>query len=54
MGALPQIFTRQSYSGPVQITVVARTDKHSIRLNAFNSGTAIFNWEVRPGELRVH
>ncbi len=45
--------TKQSYSGDVDITVVARTNNRNIRLHAFNGASIIFNWELRPDELRV-
>lgn len=48
------IATKKAHSGPVEITVVARTDQDNIRLWAYQGGVVIFNWEVMPGELRIH
>jgi hypothetical protein len=48
------IETKDSFSGPIEITVVARTEKTSIRLHAFNGACVIFNWEDRRDELRVN
>jgi WD40 repeat protein len=45
--------TKQSYTGDVDITVVARTNNRNIRLYAFNGASIIFNWELRPDELRI-
>jgi hypothetical protein len=48
------ITTRKAYVGGVDLTVVARTPKNNIRLNLGDGGEVIFNWEGKPGELRVH
>jgi hypothetical protein len=47
------IFTKESYSGPIEIEVEARADKNSIRILAFNNSLVIFNWEVDPSKLPV-
>jgi tricorn protease-like protein len=48
------ITTRQAFAGPIQITAVARTERNNIRIRAGSGGELIFNWEGKPGELRVH
>jgi WD40 repeat protein len=48
------VATKKAYSGPVEITVVARTNKDNIRLWAFKGGIVIFNWDVEPGDMRIH
>jgi hypothetical protein len=48
------IWTKQAFSGDIEITVVARTAKYNIRLYAFYGASVIFNWDVKPDELRVH
>jgi len=47
--------TRDSYSGAVEITVVARTEapKHPSARTAWGP-VVIFNWENNPRQLRVH
>jgi hypothetical protein len=47
------LVTRFAHSGPVDITVVARTEKNNIRLGAYKGGVLMFNWEGKPGELKV-
>jgi WD40 repeat protein len=47
------ITTKKSYSGPIEITAIARTVHQNIRIHAFN-GSVIFNWELNPDQLRVH
>jgi WD40 repeat protein len=47
------IVTRESYSGPIEITLLARTEKNNIRLRAGKGACVIFNWELKPEELRV-
>lgn len=47
-----RISTRESYTGPIEINVVARPITNSIRLRAFQGGV-IWNWEENPSELRV-
>lgn len=46
--------TKESFTGPIEIVVVARTEHDNIRLHAFNGACVIFNWEVNRAELRVH
>jgi len=46
-------YTKQEHSGPLEITVIARTEQQNIRLHAFKGACVIFNWEVRMSELRV-
>ena len=46
--------SRKHYSGAVEIDVVARTDARNIRLRGPRGSAVIFNWEQKPGELRVH
>lgn len=45
--------TRVEFDGPMDITVVARTDSLNIRLCAHGTESVIWNWEVNPSELRV-
>jgi hypothetical protein len=45
--------TRQSFSGPIEITVVARAEKNNIRLRMGKGACVIFNWEANPSELRI-
>ncbi len=47
------VSTKEEFSGPLEITVEAYTEKNNIRLHAFNGASVIFNWEVNPQELRV-
>jgi hypothetical protein len=47
------IVSRASYSGPIEVTVLARTEKNNIRLHAGKGACVIFNWEVKREELRV-
>lgn len=42
------------HEGMLDITLVARTDSTNIRVDAYGKAMVIFNWEVRPDELRVH
>ena len=46
--------TRQPFSGPIEVTALARTAKNSIRLRWAKGSAVIFNWENKPEELRVH
>jgi hypothetical protein len=46
--------TRQQFTGPIEIDVVARTEAQNLRLRAHRGSVIIFNWEGKPGELRVH
>jgi hypothetical protein len=48
------VSTREDFSGPLEINVVARTEKENIRLQAPQGAQVIFNWEVNPNELRVN
>jgi hypothetical protein len=52
----PMLATEQRFSPPLEIRARARTDSANIRLyyGYFGIGELIFNWEVRPAELRVH
>jgi hypothetical protein len=45
--------TKEAYTGPIEVVVVARTQKNNIRLRAYNGACVIFNWERRQNELRV-
>ena len=51
---LHRIETKESFSGPIDIHLVARTYKHCIRLDAFNGAGILINWELDPTKLRVH
>jgi serine/threonine protein kinase len=48
-----EILTREAYSGPIEITVIARTDKNNIRLRGGRGSCVIFNWERKAEELRI-
>jgi predicted Zn finger-like uncharacterized protein len=48
------IGTRESFDGPFEVTVVARTAGNNIRLHGPGGSSVIFNWENNPRELRVH
>jgi hypothetical protein len=52
----PMLATQQQFRPPLEIRARARTDSANIRLyyGCFGLGTLIFNWEVRPDQLRVH
>ena len=43
-----KLTTKESYSGPLDITTVARTQQYNIRLVAFVSARVIFNWNSTP------
>jgi serine/threonine protein kinase len=47
------ISTKQTFSGDIEITALARTAKNDIRLYAFNGACVIFNWALNPAQLRV-
>lgn len=47
------IVSTQSWDGPMEVNLVARTDSTNIRLNAFGGESVIWGWEERPTELRV-
>lgn len=49
-----RIQTKESFTGPIEIVVVAKTEKNNIRLNAFNGAAVLFNWEVNPEALRIN
>jgi serine/threonine protein kinase/WD40 repeat protein len=46
--------SREHYAGPVEVTVVARTEARNIRLYGPRGSCLVFNWEVKQGELRMH
>jgi hypothetical protein len=46
------IATVASFKPPVEITVVAKTDSHNIRLS-YAANQVIFNWEMNEKQLRV-
>lgn len=46
------ITTGTSFTPPVEITLVAMTDSTNIRM-AYAADQVIFNWEVKPTQLRV-
>lgn len=41
------------FSGPIEIHLVARTEKENIRICANRGARVIFNWEANMSELRV-
>jgi hypothetical protein len=47
------VSTKETYSGPIEIAVIARIRGNDIRLRAFNGACVIFNWDSNRGELRV-
>ena len=47
------VTTRRPYKGGVEISLVAKTEAENIRLHAHRGATVIFNWEIKPTELRV-
>ncbi|HEY6229414.1 MAG TPA: DnaJ domain-containing protein [Verrucomicrobiae bacterium] len=47
------IMTQQKFHPPLVIRTRAKTDSLNLRL-FYGGGMVIFNWEVNPGELRVH
>ncbi|HEX3872335.1 MAG TPA: protein kinase [Pirellulales bacterium] len=47
------VLSRQSFTGPLDIMLIARTDSKNIRLHAHGKSHVIWNWEVKPRELRV-
>ncbi len=49
-----ELATSLIYSGPIEITILARTQKNNIRLRAYQAARLIFNWEGKPDELRYH
>ncbi|MEI8382977.1 MAG: hypothetical protein WCJ09_22845 [Planctomycetota bacterium] len=48
-----RIFTKEEFSGPIEINAVARTEKDNIRFRAYRGSCVIFNWEAKSGELRA-
>ncbi|HEX4132145.1 MAG TPA: protein kinase, partial [Pirellulales bacterium] len=48
------VSSRQSFSGPLDITLLARTDSQNIRLYAHGKSVVIWNWEKKLNELRIH
>src|SRR5437899_3087796 len=44
--------TPVSYRPPVEITIVAKTDKTNLRM-AYAADQVIFNWELDPAQLRI-
>lgn len=48
------ISTREAYSGPIEITVVVRTEKENIRLQAPQGAAVIFNQDYTRKELLIH
>jgi hypothetical protein len=49
-----QIVTKDAFTGPIDVTVVARTEGNNIRLFGPNGSCVIFNWERIQKELGVH
>lgn len=47
------VATIKEFSGPIEIRVVARTEKDNIRLYAINGANVIFNHETKPETLYV-
>jgi hypothetical protein len=47
------IMTQQKFRPPLTIRTRAKTDGLNLRL-FYGTAPLIFNWEVNPGELRVH
>jgi WD40 repeat protein len=48
-----EIVTRESHAGPLEITMLARTEKNNIRLYGGKGSYAIFNHESVPGGLEL-
>jgi hypothetical protein len=51
--SINEVRTKEGYSGGIEITVVARTEKNNIRIFGPQSSSVIFNWEINPRELRI-
>jgi len=49
-----EIRTKESFAGPIDLLVEARTERNNPRLDAFNGACVIFNWTVSPNTLRVN
>jgi hypothetical protein len=47
------VATKEEFSGPVEVSAVARTLSQNIRLAGPKGSLVIFNWESNPRELRV-
>ncbi|WP_020471919.1 hypothetical protein [Zavarzinella formosa] len=47
------IATKTTFTGPIEISLIARTEDENIRINAYNGSVVIFNWEGNRKELRV-
>jgi hypothetical protein len=48
------ISTRQFYRGPIDLTVVGRTDRNNFRMAIFDNGRLICNWEGKPGLMGIN
>jgi len=48
-----EIGTRESYAGPIEVTVLARTEKNNIRLHGGKGAYAIFNHESEAGAVEL-
>lgn len=48
------IKTKDSYKGPIEITVVGRTEFNNLRVAAYKGAMIIFNWELNRKKLAVH
>lgn len=48
------VTTTTEFSGPIEISAFARTEKDEIRFAANRDSRLIFSWELNPSELRVH
>jgi WD40 repeat protein len=48
-----EIVTRECYSGPIEITLLARAEKNNIRLYGGKGAYVIFNPEVEPEKLEL-
>ncbi len=48
-----EIITKDTFTGAIEIGVIARTEKNNIRLFGPRGSSVIFNWENNPRELRV-
>jgi hypothetical protein len=49
-----EVISKDAYSGGIDITVVARTERNNIRIYGPHGSSVIFNWERKPGELRIN
>jgi hypothetical protein len=48
-----KFISKKEYAGPLEITMVARTEQLNIRLQAHQNSIIIFNWEGRPGAFHM-